>query len=147
MESEKIGVGVGVFLEKEGKVLLGRRNEDPKKADSELSGEGTWTLPGGSMKYKETPEETASREVEEETGIFVKEEDLDKVSVTDDRTEDAHFITIGFFCDKFKGEAKVMEPEEILEWKWFYMDDLPEPVFQPSKKLIDKVYNVGGELL
>ncbi len=139
MESEKIGVGVGVFLEKENKVLLGRRHEDPEKADSELSGEGTWTLPGGGMRYKETPEETACREVREETDIVVKEEDLEKVSVTDDRNEDVHFITIGFYCNKFEGEAKVKEPDEIVEWKWFKTDDLPSPLFPPSEKLIDNV--------
>ncbi len=139
MESEKIGVGVGVFLEKEGKVLLGRRHKDPEKADSELSGEGTWTLPGGGMRYKETPEETACREVKEETDIDVREEDLVKVSATDDRTEDAHFITIGFYCDEFEGEAKVMEPDEIVEWKWFDKNDLPSPLFKPSEKLIKKV--------
>lgn len=139
MESEKIGVGVGIFLEKGGKVLLGRRHEDPEKADSELSGEGTWTLPGGGMKYRESPEETACREVKEETDIVIKEEDLEKVSVTDDRTEDAHFITIGFFCDTFQGEAEVMEPEEIVQWKWFDTDNLPSPLFKPSEKLIEKV--------
>ncbi len=139
MESEKIGVGVGVFLEKDGKVLLGRRHKDPEKADSELSGEGTWTLPGGGMRYKETPEGTACREVKEETDIDVKEEDLEKVSVTDDRTEDAHFITIGFYCDKFKGKAKAMEPDEIVEWNWFDIEDLPSPLFPPSEKLIDNV--------
>ncbi|MFP4116425.1 MAG: nucleotide triphosphate diphosphatase NUDT15 [Candidatus Aenigmatarchaeota archaeon] len=139
MESEKIGVGVGVFLEKDGKVLLGRRHKDPEKADSELSGEGTWTLPGGGMKYKERPEETARREVKEETSIEVKEKDLKKVSVTDDRNGDVHFITIGFYCDEFEGEAKVMEPEEIVEWNWFELNDLPKPVFRPSEKLIEKV--------
>lgn len=139
MESEKIGVGVGVFLEKDGKVLLGRRHENPEKADSSLSGEGTWTLPGGQMKYREKPEETARREVKEETSIVIDEETLEKVSATDDRTEDAHFITIGFLCDTFQGEAETMEPEQIVEWKWFDKDDLPSPLFAPSKKLIEKV--------
>ncbi|MFP4116176.1 MAG: nucleotide triphosphate diphosphatase NUDT15 [Candidatus Aenigmatarchaeota archaeon] len=139
MESEKIGVGIGVFLDENGKVLLGKRHTDPEKADSELSGEGTWTLPGGGMKYKETPGEAASREVREETGIEVEKGELEKVSVTDDRNGDTHFITIGFYCDEFEGRAEVKEPEEIVKWEWFDLDDLPEPLFPPSKKLIEKV--------
>ncbi len=46
MKNKKVGVGIGVMLLKEGKVLLGKRNIDPVKADSELHGEGTWTIPG-----------------------------------------------------------------------------------------------------
>ena len=53
-KKKKVGVGFGVMmLNKEGRVLLGRRNEDPEKADSELKGEGTWTMPGGKLEFQE----------------------------------------------------------------------------------------------
>jgi len=65
----KPGVGFGVILLKGGKVLLGKRHSDPKKADSELYGEGTWTLPGGKLEFGEEFEEGAIREVAEETSI------------------------------------------------------------------------------
>jgi hypothetical protein len=39
-----------------------------------------------------------------------------------------------------------MEPEEITEWKWFPLGELPKQMFFPSEKLIDnylkgKIYN------
>ena len=70
----KVGVGFGVMIlnKKERKILLGKRHEDPKKADSELSGEGTWTMPGGKLEFQETFEKGAFREVLEETGIKLK---------------------------------------------------------------------------
>jgi len=45
--NKKPGVGVGVIILKDSKVLLGKRHSDARKADSELHREGTWTLPGG----------------------------------------------------------------------------------------------------
>ncbi len=55
----KVGVGVGVALVRDGKVLLGHRHDDPEKADSLLHGEGTWTVPGGKLDFGETLEDGA----------------------------------------------------------------------------------------
>ena len=56
-DTKKPGVGFGVILLKDKKVLLGKRHEDSKKADSELHGEGAWTLPGGKLEFGEEFEE------------------------------------------------------------------------------------------
>ena len=69
--NKKAGVGVGVILLKNNKILLGKRNEDPTKADSLLHGEGTWTLPGGKLDFKEDIQDCAFREVLEETDIKI----------------------------------------------------------------------------
>jgi 8-oxo-dGTP diphosphatase len=135
MEDKKIGVGVGVVLvDKEGRILLGKRNGDASKAGSELRGEGTWTMPGGKLHYGESFEDCAKREVLEETGI--KLNDVRIIAINNDKNEFAHFVTIGAYADGFEGEAKVMEPDEITEWKWFAMEDLPFPIFMPSAKVL-----------
>jgi 8-oxo-dGTP diphosphatase len=135
---KKPGVGVGIMILKGNKFLLGKRHSDPKKADSELHGEGSWTMPGGKLHFKEELKEAALREVFEETGIKVNKEKLEILSVTNDVAEDAHFITIGFFCKDFEGEPQAMEPEEITEWKWFELDKPPESMFPPSKKILER---------
>lgn len=136
MNSRKQGVGIGVMILRDGKVLLGKRHDDPEKADSLLHGEGTWTLPGGKLDFGESFEDTAYREVFEETGIKINKENLKFVSITNDIVTDAHFVTIGFLCGGFEGEPKVMEPEEITEWKWFSLNELPSPLFFPSEKIL-----------
>lgn len=141
-ENKKMGIGVGVMILRKGKVLLGRRHEDPAKADSELHGEGAWTMPGGKLHFGETLDVAACREVLEETGIKVRRGDLRLISVTNDIVSDAHFVTIGFLCKKFKGAVKVMEPDEIVEWKWFLLDKLPGLVYFPSEKIL-KNYLAG----
>ncbi len=139
--NKKVGAGFGVMLLKEGKVLLGRRHIDPDKADSELRGEGTWTMPGGKLEFGESFEEGAKREVKEETGIELDE--VKVICVSNDRNEHAHFVTIGLLSEKFKGNPEVMEPDEIVEWKWFDLDNLPSPIFFPSARLADN-YKKGS---
>lgn len=56
-------VAVAVLIEKEGKVLLTRRINDPER--------GKWSLPAGFMDAYEAPERAAERECLEETGLHV----------------------------------------------------------------------------
>lgn len=139
METKKrVGVGLGVMLVKGSKVLLGKRHEDPTKADSELHGEGTWTMPGGGIEFGEDFEDCAYREVLEETGIIINKEELKLISVSNDKVADAHFVTLGFLCEDFFGEAQVREPDEITEWQWFDLESLPEPIFLCSAVLLER---------
>lgn len=126
------GAGMGIILFKDGKVLLGKRNEDPEKASSALHGEGTWTLPGGKLHFHESLEEGAKREAKEETDINVKKVE----AIIANLVREAHYITIGLLCKEFIGEVKTMGPEEITEWKWFNLNELPNPIFLPSEKLL-----------
>lgn len=134
--AKKIGVGFGVMILRDGKVLLGQRHIDPTKADSELHGEGTWTMPGGKMHFGESFEETCTRETMEETGIVIDKSKIKIISITNDIVTDAHFVTIGFLCEDFQGEVQVMEPDEITKWEWFDLNNLPKPLFFPSEKVI-----------
>jgi 8-oxo-dGTP diphosphatase len=144
-ENKKPGVGVGVMILKNNKVLLGKRHDDPEKASSELHGEGTWTMPGGKLDFQEKLEDAAEREVFEETGIRIDKNKIKIISVTDDIVPDKHFVTVGFLCRDFDGEPRVMEPDEITKWEWFDLDNLPDPIFPPSRKIIDNFLNKNKE--
>lgn len=145
MSDKKVGVGFGVMVLREGKLLLGKRHDDPEKASSLLNGAGTWTMPGGKLDFGETLEEGAARELLEETGIVLRK--LKVICLNQDIIETAHFITVGMLAESFSGDPKVMEPNEITEWSWFDLDKLPEPLYFPSKKILnnykqDKFYAV-----
>ncbi len=64
-------VAVVVFGEENSKVLLVKHEAARKN--------GTYGVPGGRPKASETPEETALRELEEETGLEVSYENLVKI--------------------------------------------------------------------
>jgi len=134
-KKEVVRAGTGIMVMRgDGKVLLGRRHDDPEKANSALSGEGTWTFPGGKHDTRLSPEENAVQELEEETGLVADPKDLTLISVTNDQGPKAHFITLTFICKKFTGEPSVREPDEITQWEWFSLDALPEPMFFPCSK-------------
>ncbi|HNV96938.1 MAG TPA: NUDIX domain-containing protein [bacterium] len=134
-ENKKIGVGFGVMLLRDNKVLLGKRHEDPERASSLLNGAGCWTMPGGKLHFGESFEDGAIRETLEETGI--KLNDVSVICVNNDIVETAHFVTIGLLSKDFEGEPKVMEPDEITEWNWFDLENLPSPMYFPSAKVLE----------
>jgi 8-oxo-dGTP diphosphatase len=128
-DAKKVGTGLGVVLLKEGKILLGKR------LTSELEGAESWTMPGGHIEFGESFEETAKREVLEETGIIVRA--VRVFCVNGDRSERAHYVTVGAVAENFVGEPNVMEPDVITEWRWFPLDKLPDHIFMPSRNMLD----------
>jgi len=124
-EGKPAHTSVGAIIENNGKYLLLDRSKQP----------WGFACAAGHIDEGEDPETALKREVKEETGIEVK--DLKIISITQEMVEDAHFITIGFLCGGFEGEAQVMEPDEITEWKWFGLDELPKNMYKPSRKVIE----------
>lgn len=135
-ENNNIGVGFWILILRDKKVLLGQRHTDPTKADSELHGEWTRTMPGGKMHFHESFEDTCYRETLEETGLQIDKDTIKIISITNDMVPDKHFVTIGFLAEDVKGEAQIMEPDEITQWQRFDIDNLPTPLFFPSEKVI-----------
>ncbi|MCC2630492.1 MAG: MutT/nudix family protein 7,8-dihydro-8-oxoguanine triphosphatase [Candidatus Paceibacter sp.] len=133
---KRVGAGFGVIiLNKEGKVLLGRRHPDPDKADSAFRSAGEWSLPGGKLEWGESFEDGAIREVKEETDLDIQNPNV--ISVHNCKNEHAHFMTVGLVAESYNGEPKVMEPDEMTEWGWFSFDDLPQPRYFPSFEVIE----------
>lgn len=134
-EKKRVGAGVGVILERAGKILLGKRHPDPDKADSAFRSAGEWSLPGGKLDWGESFENCAIREVQEETGIIIRDPQI--ISVHNCKNEHAHFMTVGLLVHDWTGEARVMEPDEMTEWQWFDLADLPSPRYFPSFEVIE----------
>jgi 8-oxo-dGTP diphosphatase len=121
-------VGIGVFIFKDGKFLMGKRLGS--------HGAETWTIPGGHLEYGESFAETASREALEETGLRIK--NIRFGAVTNDffEKEDRHYVTIWMLSDYESGEATIMEPDKYVEQAWHDFSDLPSPLFLPWQQLL-----------
>ena len=114
-------VGVGVMLVKDGKVLLSRRKGS--------HGEGEYAFPGGHLEFGESFEDCARRETREETGIEVDNIHFQYLANVK-KYGGKHYVHIGLTADWKSGEPKVLEPERSGEWKWYKLDNLPEPMFE-----------------
>ncbi|MES2668327.1 MAG: NUDIX domain-containing protein [Patescibacteria group bacterium] len=128
MDAQRPKVGVGILIVKDGTVLIGKRLGS--------HGGGTWQIPGGHLEFGHSFEETALREAEEETGLtHLVIEGL--ICVIYDRVYDKHFVTIGMLATWKSGEPFAAEPEKASDWQWFDPEQLPEPMFLPSKGVIE----------
>ncbi|MFI6642617.1 bifunctional class I SAM-dependent methyltransferase/NUDIX hydrolase [Streptomyces sp. NPDC050504] len=126
-------VGTGVIVtDPRGRVLLGR------------SVHGTWELPGGKPDVladgrAETPEETAVRELREETGLVASPDDARVFAVLTDATHGTVRQTTAVHVTAFSGEPAVTEP---IFTRWEFMDPhdlahLPSPLFTPAAHILE----------
>ena len=131
MVEKRPKVGLGVIVVKDGKILLHQRNYGYQK--------NSWALPGGHLEFKESFEDCAARETEEESEVKIK--NVRFAAVTNDWFKEDHYITVFMIANWESGEPKVMEPDKCNEWRWVKWDKMPQPVFLPLKNLIEQGYN------
>ncbi len=126
-------IGVGVIVIKDEKVLLGKRRNS--------HGEGTWSFPGGHLELNEDIDTCASREVQEEAGIRIK--NIRHRTFTNDifEREAKHYVTLFVTAEYASGEVRVTEPDKCERWEWFAWNDLPNPLFLPIKNILKQKFN------
>jgi len=123
-------VGLGVMVMKDGRVLFGRRSKDASHGDQ------LWCFPGGLLEYGETFEEGARREIMEEAGIEVENIRFVLAMNTLDFLP-KHYVGMGFMADWKLGVPRPEPGDKMTDWTWFDLDNLPEPIYAPSKLIID----------
>lgn len=128
LNQEKIKVGVGVMIFKEGKVLMGKRKGS--------HGAGEYSFTGGHLEYLESFEECAKRETLEEAGIKINNIKF-QLLTTIDRYSPKYYVHIGMIADWESGEPQVLESEKVENWKWYDLNNLPTPIFYPAEIIID----------
>ncbi len=107
--------GAGALVIQDGKILLLKRGEEPRK--------GYWNFPGGYMDTYESPEECALREVKEETGLTIKLEKLFGLYLEKESNESWTVLAI-FYLASVIGGSPQLAPE-VMEMAWFLPDTLP----------------------
>lgn len=104
---------------------------------------GSWGLPGGLMELKESTEDTARREVFEETRLKIGKLKLEEV-VSGEKNylkvsngDEFYAVTIVYSTEEIFGSI-VPDSNESLEIKFFKYDSLPDKIVGSHKRMILK---------
>jgi len=137
-----IKVGLGIMIKDGNKVLLGHRTKERKDTGGIFEPD-SWTFPGGKQEFDETVIEGAIREVKEETNLDTS--DIKVFNVSDDIQPNKHYVTIQLIASSYSGELRVMEPLKEDKWGWFDLDNLPNNLYSPTKKFIEKYKSMNNK--
>jgi ADP-ribose pyrophosphatase YjhB (NUDIX family) len=127
---------VVIILDKENRILLQQRNEPRKR----------WGLPGGIMELGESIEETAGREVKEETGLHVNSLHLLNVysgknyHVKVENGDEFYVVTIAYYTKDIQGNLQ-LDKKEGLNIQYFSKDDIPTNIVLSHKRMIDDLFS------
>ena len=133
---------VAIIMDNENRVLLQKRK---------ASG-GQWGIPGGLMELGETTEETAKREVFEETGLSIANLELiDVFSGLEYFTavpngDEFYSVTVAYFTRDFNGEL-VVDPVESLGFEFHEISNLPDNMNKSHLKMLRRFMEIKQSIL
>ena len=119
-------------------VLLIKRNNEPFK--------DCWAFPGGFVNIDESAEDTAIRELKEETGLDISKIEQLKAYSQPDRDPRERVITIAFVAESKIKDVK--GGDDAKDARWFDISNLPPLAFDHEIILKDAVERIrNGSIL
>lgn len=130
----------GIVFNDQGAVLLVRNYKPAKNVDY-------WGFPKGHVDPGESEDDTARREVEEETGITAeidrKVADVRYVMGKDDDGGDI-YKNVAFFRMRVVGGELKYEEAELAAADWFVVEDARDKItYNNDKELLEKAINAN----
>jgi ADP-ribose pyrophosphatase YjhB (NUDIX family) len=110
-------VGVGGVVVRNGRVVLVRRAKAPRM--------GEWSIPGGMLELGEKLRDGVAREIEEETGLKVKSEEVldvfDSIVTDADGKTQYHYVLVDYLCSVTGGELRAAS--DVSEARWATLEE------------------------
>ncbi|OJW79851.1 MAG: NUDIX hydrolase [Bacteroidetes bacterium 46-16] len=123
MQHIKLTVDAVVFsvIDEQLKVLLIQRKQEPFK--------GMWALPGGFVEDEEDLEPAMRRELEEETGLKIKEAKQIGTYGTPGRDPRGRTVTVAYYALIDEKNSHVTGGDDAADAQWFNIHHLPGIAF------------------
>lgn len=129
-------VSGAIVLDENNRILLQRRSDN-----------GFWGFPGGYMEIGETVEDTARREVYEETGLLLGELQFFGIysgpdyEVTYSNGDQTALVQVMYLCSDYSGD--IQDSPESLETRFFDRDEIPDPILPTHRAIVEKLLATG----
>lgn len=113
---------ISICLDNKNNILLGlSKHEDDRN--------GKWVFPGGRSNKGESKEETAKRELKEESGV-----NSCPIMVLDEYSDNNYYYVLLFYKD-----GKLKPNSEFEEIKWFNKSNLPKNMLGINRKILNNL--------
>ncbi|MBX9622166.1 MAG: GNAT family N-acetyltransferase [Alphaproteobacteria bacterium] len=132
MQRPLVWVVAAVLINENGEMLISERPQGKALP-------GVWELPGGKMEPGETPEVSLIRELQEELGIQVREEDLEPLTFASYRYDTFHMIMPLYLCHKWESTPRGAEGQRLAWVNYADLASIPLPAADilPIHRLAD----------
>lgn len=130
MERFKCPVAVHLLLIKNNHLFMQLRHNTNSFA-------GQYYVLAGHIEGQETLLQTAVREAKEEAGILIQESDLRFATFCHANTNDKEYIQVYFWCERWKGEPQILEPDKCTAIGFFDLNQLPEETVPQLKVALE----------
>ncbi|WP_455211883.1 NUDIX hydrolase [Kaarinaea lacus] len=121
--------GIGAIVIHNNQVLLVKRAKPPKQ--------GLWCIPGGKIRFGETLQQAAEREIYEETGVTIKA-GMPYYIFDLIETGNFHYIIVDLLAEYIRGEPNA--GDDAMDAKWFGFENINDPgIDSETKKLLNQL--------
>ena len=104
-----------------GEILLQQRALDKKKNP------GKWARTGGHVDAGETPEQSIKREVYEEIGLKVNDDEIKNIEIFKSINPNEYYYSYGYiFFTHYKEDDFLLQKEEVNAVKYYTIEELEE---------------------
>lgn len=136
---EQPGVGVGVVVVEDERILVVKRGKDP--------GAGTWAFPGGRLELGETLAEAAVREAREETNLQVDPGEvlavMDFIETDEEGEVRFHYVLIDVSAERVGGTLR--PGDDSVDARWIGLEEIDElPMAPRMAKMIRRLLGDSG---
>lgn len=126
-----------IISDNNGKVLMLHRSDND-----------SWCFPGGSLDLGESTENTARREVYEETGLHVDQLQIfdvfsgEELHYTYPHGDEVYIVDVVYKTNHFTGNLKI--DKESKAFKFFPLTELPDNISPPVVPVVRKLLEQAG---